>query len=96
MYAWLQERGAVETWAAAQIEPGYPAKNRVLDGRFVRPRTQGRLAWTLTANAPVKAPVGDGLATDQRPYFRIDDTFAAPRRLDYDCGASAAIREIRQ
>lgn len=78
MYEWLQERGAVETWAAAQIEAGYPAKNRVLDGRFVRPRTQCRLAWTLTANAHVEATVGDGLTTDQRPYFRIYDAFAPP------------------
>ena len=109
---------AVETWAAAQIEPGYPAKNRVFDGRFVRPRTQGRLDWTVTAHAHVEATMGhgltlrfdgmentayghltqqtflpsgrwrftaeaeaNGLTTDQRPYFRIYDTFD-PRRLD--------------
>ncbi len=52
---------AIETWAAAQIEPGYLAKNRVFDRRFVRPRTQGRLDWTLTANAHVEATVVDGL-----------------------------------
>lgn len=113
-----QYQKALETWAAAQGEPGYPGKNRIYDGRFVRDRTGGRMDWALTANPHVAAKLGDGLTltfdgmentayghlsqqtylpagrwrfsaeaeaqgltTDQRPYFRIHDTWD-PRRLD--------------
>ena len=113
-----QYQKALETWAAAQREPGYPSKNRIYDGRFVRGRTGGRVDWTLTANSHVATKLGDGLTltfdglentdyghlsqqtylpagrwrfsaevkahgltTDQRPYFRIHDTWD-PRRLD--------------
>lgn len=113
-----QYREALEIWAAAQGEPGYPSKNRLYDGRFVRERTGGRMDWTLAANSHVAAKLGDGLTltfdgmentayghlsqqtylpagrwrftaeveaqgltTDQRPYFRIHDTWD-PRRLD--------------
>lgn len=109
---------AMEIWAAAHREPGYPANNRLFDGRFVRERTGGRLDWILTPHPHVAAKMGNGLTlifdgmeniayghltqqtfvppgrwrftadveakdltTDQRPYFRIYDTFD-PRRLD--------------
>lgn len=52
---------AVQTWAAAYREAGYPETNRVFNSRFARTPAGGRMDWVLPRHPHVQLKTGDGL-----------------------------------
>ena len=109
---------ALEAWAEAHKQDGYPAKNRIFNPKFEGAKPSGRMDWSISRHEHATTKTGggltvtfdgkdnlayghvtqqtylaagrwrfeavaeaDGLTTDQRPFFRINDAFDA-RRLD--------------
>lgn len=52
---------ALDLWARAAGEAGYPETNRLYNSRFARERTGARMDWTLSSHPHVSAKFGDGL-----------------------------------
>jgi hypothetical protein len=84
---------ALEAWATAYPEDGYPTENRLFNSRFARERTGGRMDWSLSTHPHVAAKLGEGITLtfdgmDNTAYAHLSQqTFLPAGRWRFDAEA---------
>ena len=58
---------ALDAWAEAHAEEGYPARNRIFNPRFERARPSGRMDWAISRHDHATARAGGGSRRLRRP-----------------------------
>lgn len=86
---------ALDAWAEAHAEEGYPARNRIFNPRFERARPSGRMDWAISRHDHATARAGGGLTVtfdgkDNLAYGHVSQqTFLQAGRWRFEAVAEA-------